>query len=96
MVNEQAVAFQETRATVQAAKKIGLVDHIGFGNLGDDATQVAVMKHIRNRWPNAEIVLFSMNPADSRFRHGVAAYPIRAEFGNRPEENAVSALPVQN
>ncbi len=76
--------------------KIGLVDHIGFGNLGDDATQAAVMKHIRNRWPNAEIVLFSMNPADSRFRHRVAAYPIRVEFGNRSGENGIGASSARN
>ncbi len=53
------------------------------------------MKHIRIRWPNAEIVLFSMNPADSRSRHGVAAYPIRAEFGIRSEGNGIGASPAQ-
>jgi len=84
------------RSDALAVRKIGLVDHIGFGNLGDDATQAAVMKHIRNRWPNAEIVLFSMNPADSRFRHGVAAYLIRAEFGHRSEGNGIGASPAQN
>ena len=87
---------QTPRSDAVPVRKIGLVDHIGFGNLGDDATQVAVMKHIRNRWPNAEIVLFSMNPADSRVRHGVAAYPIRAEFGHRSEGNGISAFPAQN
>jgi polysaccharide pyruvyl transferase WcaK-like protein len=55
---------------------------MGFGNLGDDATQVAVMQNIRKRWPHVELVLFSMNPADSRTRHGLPAYPIRAEFRN--------------
>jgi polysaccharide pyruvyl transferase WcaK-like protein len=88
--------LQTPRSDAAPVRKIGLVDHIGFGNLGDDATQVAVMKHIRNRWPNAEIVLFSMNPADSCFRHGVAAYPIRAEFGNRSEGNGISAVPTQS
>jgi polysaccharide pyruvyl transferase WcaK-like protein len=55
---------------------------MGFGNLGDDATQVAVMQNIRKRWPHVELVLFSMNPADSRTRHGLPSYPIRAEFRN--------------
>jgi polysaccharide pyruvyl transferase WcaK-like protein len=87
---------QIPRSDAVSVRKLGLVDHIGFGNLGDDATQAAVMKHIRERWPNAEMVLFSMNPADSRSRHGVAAYPIRAEFGNRSEGNDISALPAQS
>jgi len=87
---------QSPHSDAVPVRKIGLVDHIGFGNLGDDATQAAVMKHIRNRWPNADIVLFSMNPDDSRFRHGVAAYPIRAEFGNRSEGNGIGASPAQN
>lgn len=87
---------QTPGAEAAMVRKIGLVDHIGMGNLGDDATQAAVMKHIRNRWPDAEIVLFSMNPVDSRSRHGVAAYLIRAEFGNRPVENGITALPAKN
>ena len=87
---------QTPRSKAGPVRKIGLVDHIGFGNLGDDATQVAVMKHIRKRWPNAEIVLFSMNPADSSVRHGVPAYPIRAEFGRRSEGNGINVSPAQN
>ncbi len=87
---------QFPRSDAVRVQKIGLVDHIGFGNLGDDATQAAVMKHIRSRWPDSEIVLFSMNPADSRFRHGVPAYPIRVEFENRSEGNSIGASPPQS
>ena len=58
-------------------KTIGLLDHIGGGNLGDDATQEAVIHNIRSRWPSAAICAFSMNPDDTRARHGIGSYPIR-------------------
>ncbi len=75
-------------------RKIGLLNHIGFGNLGDDATEAAVMQNIRSRWPNVEISLFSMNPADTRSRHGVTAYPIRWEFWRRWERDGDHSLTV--
>jgi polysaccharide pyruvyl transferase WcaK-like protein len=56
--------------------KIGLLHHIGGGNLGDDATQDAVMQNIARRWPNAELFAFSANPQDTRERHGIPSYPV--------------------
>jgi polysaccharide pyruvyl transferase WcaK-like protein len=64
---------------VRASKKIGLLDHLGGGNLGDDATLAAVMQNIKTRWPDAEIFGFSMNPGDTQTRHGIPSYPIRKE-----------------
>ena len=67
--------------------KIGLLDHVGGGNLGDDATLDAVAVNIRRRRPDAEIVAFSMNPADTETRHGIASHPIRRKswcIGYRP------------
>ena len=58
---------------------IGLLDHMGGGNLGDDTTQTAVIEGIRRRWPEATICAFSMNPPDTEARHGIPAYPIRRE-----------------
>ena len=59
--------------------KIGLLDHMGGGNLGDDATQDAVISKIQHRWPDAEIYGFSLNPADTRTRHGIPTYAIRTK-----------------
>lgn len=59
------------------SKKIGLLDHFGGGNLGDDATIDAVMHSIKGRWPEALIFGFSMNPKDTQTRHGIPSYPIR-------------------
>ena len=66
-------------------KKIGLLDHMGGGNLGDDTTQTAVMYNIRSRWPDATIYGFSMNPADSESRHAIPSYPIRRRTWNNPD-----------
>jgi polysaccharide pyruvyl transferase WcaK-like protein len=58
-------------------RTIGLLHHIGGGNLGDDATQAAVMINIRRRWPHVTLIGFSANPDDTRKRHGIPAYAIR-------------------
>jgi polysaccharide pyruvyl transferase WcaK-like protein len=62
---------------VRAGKQIGLLHHAGGGNLGDDATLDAVICNIRSRWPKATICGFTMNPEDTKSRHGIPAYPIR-------------------
>lgn len=56
--------------------KIGLLDHMGYGNLGDAATQDVVIESIRKRVPNAQIVGFSLIPDDTTKRHGIPCYPI--------------------
>jgi len=61
----------------QPTTKIGLLNHVGGGNLGDDATLEAVAGNIKRRWSNVEIVAFSMNPDDTEIRHGLMSHPIR-------------------
>jgi polysaccharide pyruvyl transferase WcaK-like protein len=70
----------DTDTVIRGRKTIGLLDHLGGGNLGDDATLQAVMQNIKSRWPDAEIVGLSMNPDDTQRKHGIAAYPIRWPF----------------
>jgi polysaccharide pyruvyl transferase WcaK-like protein len=72
-------SFVEARVgrVTQASAKIGLLHHVGGGNLGDGATLEAVASNIKRRWPNAEIVAFSMNPADTETRHGIKSHPLR-------------------
>ena len=62
---------------VRLRQRIGLLDHLGHGNLGDDATLDAVMQNIKSRWPQAEIIALTMNPHDTRERHGIPSYAIR-------------------
>lgn len=61
----------------QANTRIGLLHHVGGGNLGDDATLESVASNIRRRWPTAEIIAFSMNPGDTEARHGITSHPVR-------------------
>ena len=67
------------------AKKIGLLDHMGGGNLGDDTTQTAVIYNIKRRWPSSMIYGFSMNPSDTQSRHGIPSNPIRREQWASPD-----------
>jgi polysaccharide pyruvyl transferase WcaK-like protein len=57
-------------------KKIGLLDHMGWGNMGDAAVQEAFIANIKKRQPNAELIAFSLNPDDTRKRHHLPAYSI--------------------
>jgi polysaccharide pyruvyl transferase WcaK-like protein len=62
---------------MRADAKIGLLHHVGGGNLGDGATLEAVADNIKQRWPNAEIVAFSMNPDDTDQNHRIKSYALR-------------------
>jgi polysaccharide pyruvyl transferase WcaK-like protein len=57
--------------------KIGLLDHMGYGNLGDAATQDVAIANIKKRLPGAQLVGFSFVPSDTTMRHGIPCYPIR-------------------
>jgi polysaccharide pyruvyl transferase WcaK-like protein len=57
--------------------KIGLLHHAGGGNLGDEATQAAVIHNIKTRWPRASLVGITMNPDDTAMRHGIPSFHVR-------------------
>lgn len=57
-------------------RRIGLLSPCGWGNLGDAAIQDATITAIRRRHPEASIVGFTLNPADTARRHGIGAYPL--------------------
>lgn len=63
-------------------KRIALLHHTGWGNLGDDAVVNAVFKNIRSRWTNTSYAILSMNPCDTELRHALPSHPIRSyQFG---------------
>jgi polysaccharide pyruvyl transferase WcaK-like protein len=76
--------------------KIGILDHMGYGNLGDAATQDVVIESIRKRLPDAELVGFSFIPSDTTARHGIPCYPILRWYPKpddaREQANAKSAV----
>jgi polysaccharide pyruvyl transferase WcaK-like protein len=55
---------------------IGLLDHMGYGNLGDAAVQESVIANIKKRLPGARLVGFSLIPDDTIARHGIPCHPI--------------------
>jgi len=73
-----------SRPVENGVSRIGLLDHLGHGNLGDDATFTAVMQNIRRRRPDAAFVGLCLNPLDTAQRHGVQAYAIRRDSKKPP------------
>ena len=63
----------------RAGHRVGLLHHVGGGNLGDDATQDAVSRNIKKRWPDVELIGLSMTPEDSEKRHGIRTFAIRRQ-----------------
>ena len=59
------------------ALRIGLLGHVGNGNLGDEALIGSVIENIRRLRPDAEIIGFTIRPADTERRHGIPAFPLR-------------------
>jgi polysaccharide pyruvyl transferase WcaK-like protein len=77
----------------ERATRVALLHHISGANLGDDGTLQAVLQNIKNRWPDVEIIALSMNPEDTRKRHGINAFPIRQRtwtMGNKHVNNSVT------
>lgn len=88
------------RASLPGASRIGLLEHCGTGNLGDDATVTTVLQQIESRWPAASAVGLSLDPLDSERRLGIRCFPIRQSVfpfeqewssGPRPADRARSA-----
>lgn len=65
---------------------IGILNHLGGGNLGDDATFDALVQNIKARRPDVVIRAFSMNAEDTEWRHKVPSYPIRRRGWTAPSD----------
>ncbi len=64
-------------AFVESSRKIGVFSHGGTKNLGDEALFSAVIQNVRLRVSDAEVIGFTINPDDTRERHGIRCFPIR-------------------
>lgn len=67
------------RAAESRRPSVALVSPCGWGNLGDAAIQEAVIQNLREAVPDIGIIAFTLNPADTRERHGIPAYPLARE-----------------
>ncbi len=87
-------AISDPASTNSRPNKIGIVGYYGCGNLGDDTVVAILIKRIKESYPGAEIVGFSLNPADTERRHGIKAFHIRgkdeARFPGRPAAPSTS------
>lgn len=73
--------------------RVGVLGHYGNDNLGDEAIIQAVIQNLRRRVPDVDVVCFSVNPANTRARHGVEAHPIsRFAAAPRPASAVVEPL----
>jgi polysaccharide pyruvyl transferase WcaK-like protein len=71
----------------RAYNKIGILDHMGYGNMGDAAIQEAFIANIKRRLPNVLLVGFSLNPDDTRKRHNILCYPIQWSYPGRNDSD---------
>src|SRR5713226_7405985 len=56
--------------------RIALLNHVGQGNIGDDATLAAVIHNTKMRCPQAQIIAITLNPRDTQKQHGIVSYPM--------------------
>jgi polysaccharide pyruvyl transferase WcaK-like protein len=78
--------------------RIAVFGHVGQENLGDEAAFQAVLEAVKRHRPDAEILGISVDPADTRSRYGIAAYPIwREAVGavSRPAEHGKAMSDVE-
>lgn len=76
--------------------RIGLLEHCGTGNLGDDATVATVFQQIKSRWPAASVVGLSLDPTDSARRHGIPCFAIRQKVFPCEREWSVGSHPTDS
>ena len=70
--------------TIRQIRRIGLLSPTS-GNLGNAAMQAAMIANIRKRIAGVEFLGITLNPDDTRRRHGIEAFPLavvsRAYYG---------------
>lgn len=69
-----------TGSSAASSPLIGLMDHMGFGNLGDAAIHESFIQNIKKRLPHARLIAFSENPEDTSKRHNLLSYPIAWKY----------------
>ncbi len=78
---------------MKTVRRIGILGHYGNRNLGDEAIIQAVLQNLKTRLPAVDLVGFSINPEDTRSRHGIEAYPVRYRS---PGPGAPAGAPTEN
>lgn len=84
--------------------RVAFISPCGWGNLGDAAIIDSLIHGLRSRAPRATIEGFTLNPADTAWRHGITAgtisslpmpfYPIRFGDGGTPPPAETLSTPT--
>lgn len=77
-------------SAAETGRKIGVFSHGGTKNLGDEALLAAVIQNVRLRVPGAQVLGFTINPVDTRARHGIPCFPIRRTGKAAPAQSPTS------
>lgn len=76
----------------ERAPRIAIWGHYHGGNQGDDVVVRALREELRRRFPEVSLVGISLDPADTRARHGIETLPLR-RYSERAEEPRPAAAP---
>jgi hypothetical protein len=70
---------------------VAILHHSGYGNLGDDASVLAIIRNIKQRWPGAEIAAFTLNPEATTKAYGVPCHSLTryTRTMGRTSDNAI-------
>jgi polysaccharide pyruvyl transferase WcaK-like protein len=89
----QPVAEKNSESCLRGKyERIGLLDHMGFGNMGDAAVHESFVQNIKGRLPHASLIAFSLNPDDTKGRHNIPAYPITWNYPRRNDPATLETI----
>src|ERR1700730_2442931 len=74
--------------------RIGIAGYYGCGNLGDDTVVAILINTIKEYYPNADLVGFSLSPADTERRHGIKAFHLRNQDETRSLRKSAASRSV--
>jgi len=70
---------------VRPPRRIAVLGNYGNRNLGDEATLLSVLQFVSQRCPGAVVCALSEQPAETRQRHGIEAFPSVVDAGDSDE-----------
>jgi polysaccharide pyruvyl transferase WcaK-like protein len=76
----------DERAVMAGAAEgaVAVLGHYGQLNLGDESLTAAVITGVRSLRPNARLIGISLNPVDTRARHGLESFSLRGYVAHTP------------
>jgi polysaccharide pyruvyl transferase WcaK-like protein len=86
---------QSLCADPRAPRRVWLINPCGMGNLGDAAIVAAAIDNIRRRVRGVDVRGITINPADTKDRHGISSMPLGWLDSRRLTQQSSSYDPIQ-